>query len=55
VTTTDGIIAWLTRTPAPWHEQLTFFSEEDISSMFSVFDPTGKGHISPAQYEQGAW
>lgn len=33
--------------------QLTLFNEEDISTMFSMFDPTGKGFISQEQYKQG--
>lgn len=33
--------------------QLTLFNEEDISTMFSMFDPTGKGYVSPEQYKQG--
>jgi len=31
-------------------EKRTFFSEKDISTMFSMFDPTGKGSISQSQY-----
>ncbi|CAM9966670.1 unnamed protein product [Discosporangium mesarthrocarpum] len=30
----------------------TFFTEQDLEGMFSLFDPTQRGHISPAQYEQ---
>jgi len=33
--------------------QLTFFTEDDIHAMFSVFDPTGKGYINPSQYRKG--
>ncbi|CAM9679990.1 unnamed protein product [Ectocarpus sp. 8 AP-2014] len=29
----------------------TFFTDEDIDAMFSLFDPTGRGHISHEQYE----
>eukprot|EP00752_Nemacystus_decipiens_P004339 g3964.t1 len=29
----------------------TFFTAEDIDAMFSLFDPTGRGHISHEQYD----
>lgn len=35
--------------------QTTFFTDEDIDAMFSLFDPTGRGHISHEQYENGEW
>ncbi|CAM9442115.1 unnamed protein product [Choristocarpus tenellus] len=30
----------------------TFFTPQDIEAMFSMFDPTQRGHIGPSQYEQ---
>lgn len=33
--------------------QMTFFTEHDINAMFSLFDPTGRGHISGDQFQQG--
>lgn len=33
--------------------QTTFFTGEDIDAMFSLFDPTGRGHISHEQYDNG--
>lgn len=34
--------------------QETFFTEQDIDAMFSLFDPTGRGHVSQEQYQRGA-
>lgn len=41
--------------PSPPDLQTTFFTEEDIDAMFSLFDPTGRGHISHEQYDNGEW
>jgi hypothetical protein len=32
---------------------VTLFSEEDISSMFTVFDITGRGYLTNTQYLKG--
>lgn len=31
-------------------QKKTFFTEKDISTMFSMFDPTGRGVITASQY-----
>lgn len=33
--------------------QTAFFTGKDIDAMFSLFDPTGGGHISHDQYQNG--
>lgn len=40
------LLAELSKPKAP-----TFFSSKDVSTMFSMFDPTGRGTISRAQYK----
>jgi Ca2+-binding EF-hand superfamily protein len=33
--------------------QVTLFSEEDLVTMFSIFDITGRGYITQLQYKRG--
>lgn len=38
---------------AAGHRKPTFFTEDDLKGMFSLFDPTGRGVISAAQVQTG--
>ena len=35
--------------------QVTLFSESDISTMFSIFDITGRGYVTQTQYHRGKY